>query len=65
MPRLSLGAVIPPLMIAVLLALSIHKMTAGPPEAPPPPSTAALREAAGSGGAPPSQPPAANTQTHS
>ena len=61
MPRLSLAAVIPPILIAVLLGLSFHRLTAKP-EAGPPPTTAAAREAAGTGQRP-AQPPAANVQT--
>lgn len=61
MPRLSLAAVIPPILIAVLLGLSYHRLTAKPDAGPPPPTTAAAREAAGTGQRP-AQPPAANVQ---
>ena len=49
MPRLSLAAVLPPLLVAILIALFVHRWTADPPVPPPPATTAAAREAAGLG----------------
>ena len=62
MPRLSLAAALPPLLVAVLVALFLHRWTERPDTPVPPPTTAAAREAAGiitAGG--PAQPAAANS----
>jgi hypothetical protein len=62
MPHLSFTAVIPPILIALILGLSLHRWTAKP-EPGPPPTTAAAREAAREAtgaGQPPAQPPAGN-----
>ncbi|SDB17050.1 hypothetical protein [Belnapia rosea] len=62
MPRLNLSTVIAPLLVMILVALTIHKISAPPPKGPPPPTTAAMRETSG-GGARPAEPAAVNTQT--
>ncbi|RYI97439.1 MAG: hypothetical protein EON47_19835 [Acetobacteraceae bacterium] len=65
MPRLSLAAIIPPLLFAVMLGLAYHQRTATP-DHPPPPTTAATHEASGDtgggGGSRPAQPAAGNAQ---
>ncbi|MDO9706791.1 hypothetical protein [Paracraurococcus lichenis] len=48
MPRLSLAAIIPPLLAAVVVVLFLHRWTGGPDTPQPAPNTAAYREASGS-----------------
>ncbi|TCZ57897.1 hypothetical protein [Roseicella aquatilis] len=63
MPRLSLAAIIPPLILLTVIVLFVHRWTGAPEPVAPPPTTAALREAEGQAGGAgrPIQPGSANS----